>query len=237
MVDVELRGRLWFAAHLSGMDPDDFVPAEGEEAKRALSDLKVDPFKIWYVGGQRQNDSLERRAMLSQFRRQQRDHARPAGDAAGAAGAGARIGRMAPRAPADHHAALHAGFRWQVPEFFNIAEVCCARWARDTPAAVAIRYEHEDGRCAEFSYRDLQANADRLSSALARFCASSARPVSPLPRARRAACCSTSSTSCAASRRGIQCWRCISAPPRRTPIAPGRFPSDHYFVSARLEWK
>ncbi len=23
----------------------------------------------------------------------------------------------------------------------------------------------------------------------------------------------------------------------RTPIAPGRFPSDHYFVSARLEWK
>ena len=73
MVDVELRGRLWFAAHLSGMDPDDFVPAEGEEAKRALSDLKVDPFKIWYVGGQRQNDSLERRAMLSQFRRQQRD--------------------------------------------------------------------------------------------------------------------------------------------------------------------
>jgi len=76
---------------------------------------------------------------------------------------------MAPRAPADHHAALHAGFRWQVPEFFNIAEVCCARWARDTPAAVAIRYEHEDGRAAQFTYADLQANANRLAHALKRL--------------------------------------------------------------------
>ena len=69
----------------------------------------------------------------------------------------------------DHHAALHAGFRWQVPEFFNIAEVCCARWARDTPAAVAIRYEHEDGRAAQFTYADLQANANRLAHALKRL--------------------------------------------------------------------
>ena len=71
--------------------------------------------------------------------------------------------------PADHHAALHAGFRWHVPEFFNIAEVCSARWARDTPAAVAIRYEHEDGRAAQFTYADLQANANRLSNALQRL--------------------------------------------------------------------
>lgn len=71
--------------------------------------------------------------------------------------------------PVDHHAALHAGFRWHVPEFFNIAEVCSARWARDTPAAVAIRYEHEDGRAAQFTYADLQANANRLSNALQRL--------------------------------------------------------------------
>ena len=31
--------------------------------------------------------------------------------------------------------------------------------------------------------------------------------------------------------------RAIDATIERTPIAPGRFPSDHYFVSARLEWK
>ena len=43
----------------------------------------------------------------------------------------------------DRYAELHAGFRWHVPEHFNIAEVCCTRWARETPDAVAIRYEHE----------------------------------------------------------------------------------------------
>jgi len=69
----------------------------------------------------------------------------------------------------DHHAALHAGFRWQVPEHFNIAEACAARWARETPQAVAIRYEHEDGRRAVFTYADLQANAHRLSNALWRL--------------------------------------------------------------------
>lgn len=71
--------------------------------------------------------------------------------------------------PTDHHAALHAGFRWQVPEHFNIAEVCATRWARERPDAVAIRYEHEDGRAARFTYGDLQANANRLSNALRRL--------------------------------------------------------------------
>ncbi len=71
--------------------------------------------------------------------------------------------------PQDHHATLHAGFRWQVPEHFNIAEVCAARWARERPAAVAIRYEHEDGRAARFTYGDLQANANRLANALKRL--------------------------------------------------------------------
>ena len=45
----------------------------------------------------------------------------------------------------DRYAELHRDFRWQVPADFNIAEVCCTRWARDTPDAVAIRYERADG--------------------------------------------------------------------------------------------
>jgi acetyl-CoA synthetase len=69
----------------------------------------------------------------------------------------------------DVHAALHGGFHWQVPEHFNIAEVCCARWARDTPGAVAIHYEHEDGRAGRFTYADLQHNANRLARALGRL--------------------------------------------------------------------
>ena len=38
----------------------------------------------------------------------------------------------------DRYAQLHAAFRWQVPDDFNIAEACCGRWARETPKATAI---------------------------------------------------------------------------------------------------
>ena len=71
--------------------------------------------------------------------------------------------------PADRYAELHGSFRWHVPPQFNIAEVCCSRWARDTPEAVAIRWEHEDGRRADFTYGQLQRDANRLSNALKRL--------------------------------------------------------------------
>src|SRR6185295_15358911 len=44
----------------------------------------------------------------------------------------------------DRYRAIYDDFRWHVPERFNLAEVCCARWARATPDAVAIRAEHEN---------------------------------------------------------------------------------------------
>jgi acetyl-CoA synthetase len=69
----------------------------------------------------------------------------------------------------DVHAVLHGGFHWRVPENFNIAEVCCTRWARDTPDAVAIHYQHEDGRAGRFTYADLEHNANRLALALTRL--------------------------------------------------------------------
>ncbi|MES2990119.1 MAG: AMP-binding protein [Pseudomonadota bacterium] len=69
----------------------------------------------------------------------------------------------------DRYAELHREFRWHVPARFNIAEACCARWARDTPQAIAIRHEHEDGRQASCTYRDLQREANRLSNALKRL--------------------------------------------------------------------
>src|SRR4051812_45705417 len=69
----------------------------------------------------------------------------------------------------DDYAALHAGFRWQVPADFNIAEACCARWARSTPNAVAIVCAHEDGRVVTHTYSALQRAANRLANALARL--------------------------------------------------------------------
>ena len=68
--------------------------------------------------------------------------------------------------PIDDWAALHDDFRWAVPEQFNIADVCCARWAQVTPDAVAIRYERSDGTRRDYSYRELDRDADRLAAAL-----------------------------------------------------------------------
>jgi acetyl-CoA synthetase len=66
----------------------------------------------------------------------------------------------------DQWSDLHANFRWQVPADFNIAAACCARWACETPNAIAIRSEHEDGRRSTHTYAELQAEAHRLSNAL-----------------------------------------------------------------------
>jgi len=74
-----------------------------------------------------------------------------------------------PTAAPDGHAALHAGFRWQVPAFFNLAEVCCRRWALSQPQAVAIRTEGLDGKLSLLRYCELQARANRLSNALRRL--------------------------------------------------------------------
>ena len=30
----------------------------------------------------------------------------------------------------DHWAAMQAGFHWQVPRHFNMAQACCGRWAQ-----------------------------------------------------------------------------------------------------------
>ena len=66
----------------------------------------------------------------------------------------------------DLYEQLHAAFRWQVPEDFNIAEACCGRWARGTPKATAIYFDSESGCRAAYSYAQLQRAANRLSNAL-----------------------------------------------------------------------
>jgi acetyl-CoA synthetase len=69
--------------------------------------------------------------------------------------------------PDDPYAALHAGFAWDVPEQFSIAEMCLHRWARDTPHAVAILHDLGDGGARPSTYAMLQDESRRLSNALA----------------------------------------------------------------------
>ncbi len=71
----------------------------------------------------------------------------------------------------DHYAALHHGFHWQVDEYFNIADVCCKRWAdadvgTDAIKKVAIRAHHTGAATVFYTYSKLQQAADALSHVL-----------------------------------------------------------------------
>ncbi len=68
----------------------------------------------------------------------------------------------------DAYAALHAQFGWRVDTHFNMAQVCCGRWAAAPNAArrVALK-EHRPGqRPRVYTFAQLQQAANRLSQVL-----------------------------------------------------------------------
>ncbi|OGB29366.1 MAG: AMP-binding protein [Burkholderiales bacterium RIFCSPLOWO2_12_FULL_61_40] len=67
------------------------------------------------------------------------------------------------------YAQLHADFGWEVPTRFNIAQVCCGRWAAHPDATKNIAvHAYSTGDTGQFhSYFELQAQANRLSNVLA----------------------------------------------------------------------
>ena len=69
----------------------------------------------------------------------------------------------------DRYARIHQGFGWKVPKNFNIAQVCCGRWAAGADAArrVAIREHGLGGAGRRWSFAQLQQAANRLSRVLA----------------------------------------------------------------------
>ncbi len=69
----------------------------------------------------------------------------------------------------DNYAHLHGNFRWHVPEHFNMAHVCCARWAasaHDAENTSVYEYSSEAGACS-YSFAQLQGQANQLSNLLA----------------------------------------------------------------------
>jgi len=60
---------------------------------------------------------------------------------------------------------LRASFRWQVPARYNIARVCCGRWADDR-SRFALYYEDEAGHTEAWTFWDVQQAANRLSNVL-----------------------------------------------------------------------
>jgi acetyl-CoA synthetase len=70
----------------------------------------------------------------------------------------------------DHYQAIVQSFGWQVPEWFNMAEVCCRRWAADSSASKKIAI-YEDGTGVPprfYTYGELAAEANRLSRVLSK---------------------------------------------------------------------
>ncbi|HZY16663.1 MAG TPA: AMP-binding protein [Ramlibacter sp.] len=71
----------------------------------------------------------------------------------------------------DNWAAMHGGFGWQVPQYFNIAQVCCTRWAEAPDAArrVAIRAHGAKAGQSTLTFAELQREANAMSNLLRRL--------------------------------------------------------------------
>ncbi len=65
----------------------------------------------------------------------------------------------------DHHAQLYHEFRWLLPDDFNIAQLCCRRWAQE-PGRVAIHFDDEADSDRSVTYAELLQDANRLSNVL-----------------------------------------------------------------------
>jgi acetyl-CoA synthetase len=65
----------------------------------------------------------------------------------------------------DRYREIYDGFRWEVPENFNIGYACCGRWAQDRHR-FALYWEDEDGATEAWTFWDIQQQANRLSNAL-----------------------------------------------------------------------
>jgi acetyl-CoA synthetase len=68
---------------------------------------------------------------------------------------------------ADRYANIYSQFKWHVPREVNWFELCCARWARRTPRAVAIVAENEQGVVVHHNYAELHDAALLCAAALA----------------------------------------------------------------------
>ena len=71
----------------------------------------------------------------------------------------------AKRVSLGHYDALYRDFRWHVPENFNIAYACCARWA-DDPERIAIVVDDPEQGDRAVSFAQLQRDANRLANVL-----------------------------------------------------------------------
>ncbi len=69
------------------------------------------------------------------------------------------------------YAGLHSAFAWQVPEYFNMAQACCVRWATQPGSSKNIAVHAAQGGATgrAYSFAELQDQANRLAHVLKRL--------------------------------------------------------------------
>jgi len=60
---------------------------------------------------------------------------------------------------------VYNSFKWQIPEFYNIGVDICDKWA-DQGRRLALIYEDESGRVAQYTFRDLKHLSSKLANGL-----------------------------------------------------------------------
>ncbi|MEK9542021.1 MAG: AMP-binding protein, partial [Luminiphilus sp.] len=60
---------------------------------------------------------------------------------------------------------IYDKFRWQIPDYFNIADAVCDRWAQD-PTRVAISHEARDGSTRDYTFTEIRDAANQLANLL-----------------------------------------------------------------------
>lgn len=63
---------------------------------------------------------------------------------------------------------VYNNFTWQIPEYYNIADDVCDRWA-DDPARIALVYEDADKKARQYTYADVRQYANQLANTLKDF--------------------------------------------------------------------
>jgi acetyl-CoA synthetase len=61
---------------------------------------------------------------------------------------------------------LYAGFRWDIPDRFNIGVAVCDRWADEDPERLALTAVRADGSSTDLTFADLRSLSDRLAGLL-----------------------------------------------------------------------
>ena len=61
---------------------------------------------------------------------------------------------------------LRRDFSWAIPEFYNIGEDVCDKWAARRPEDLALSFVDDTGAVLDFSFGELRDQSNRLANLL-----------------------------------------------------------------------